>query len=270
MPAFHGLNILTAVLLFLFSSVFMYIFWYILFGRKQGKRNLDPEKDRDNVGEKEKKGRWGVDKNAYCYPKINDVMGFEFVKVVKVNQDSSSVQQKADNKPSWEESRGIGGLTAISSTETRQEREEDEPYPETGTTRRPLRGKQQSENEETIDESDITQLPFTEDEMKASAFFSSDWPSRGDCDSVPDDDALDHLLDNNGDLIEEPHMDKEQENTAREIEELQRIYNETERKDYGDQIDDLLNDEMDDFDDQDVDFENDDNQITADDMPDTE
>ena len=269
MPAINGIHILAAVLLFLFSSVFMYIFWYIIFGRKQRKKGESSHEEPKHDNETTQKGKWGVDKNAYCYPKINDVMGFEFVKVIKVNQETASSEKKPEAQPTWEGSRGIGGLTAVSSTEARQEREEDEPYPETDTGRRPAKARRQhAEDNDSPDESDITQIPFTEEEMNALSFFSSEWPSRGEYDSIPDDDAMDYLLDKNSDMVEKPDMNQEQLKTAKEIEELQRIYHETEKRDYGQQIDDLLDDDIGEAGDEDVDFENDHGQIEADDMPD--
>lgn len=267
----NGINIVSSVLLFLLTTLLLYVFWYIVYGRKN-RRRKEQQKEagtKEQQGEKpsKSKNKWGVDKDAYCYPKINDVMGFEFVRVIKIDDDKNETPTTDEpQRPSWEDSQGIGGLTAVSTTETKQEQEEDEPYPE---TEKPQKAKprkkdnsKQEEQQQDVDEGDITQVEGVTEEQLFFVNSFGPWPNH-DTDNLPSDEELNQLLDQNQKMIESPEMSLDQKTTANEIEALRRSFNETEEKSYGTEVDDLLNDEDKDFDDMDdVDF----NEISPEEM----
>jgi len=78
-----------------------YLVWYALFGKRLRHRGDDTRTD----GEPKKKKahdsgheKWGVDKKAYCYPHINDIMGYEFVKVITIKTDTSDNKSPEDKK----------------------------------------------------------------------------------------------------------------------------------------------------------------------------
>ena len=255
------ISLVIAVLLVLLSSLIVYMTWYVIHGRKVRSRKA-PEADAEPRGDKKhNKTRWGVDKDSYCYPSINDVMGFEFVKVVKVDDAQPAQQNEPNVKPSWEESRGAGLMT-VSSNETTQEREEDEPFPEadpwTGykgrrnhddSMRRRLL---KTDTEETIepqesqfgipvdDEGEDTEVQNIHEMMSDGAREAfGEW--NHDEDFISDDkfdDALNDLVDN----IEEPEMNAEQLATASKIEDFTKLVSKYEQVDNTSQVESLLAD----------------------------
>lgn len=267
MPAENGINILLAGLLFLGSSLIVYMTWYMIQRRNKETPNT---KGKEAQQEKRHKGeKWGVEKDAYCYPKINDIMGFEFVKVVKVDSEKTDPEPQPEPRPNWEESKGIGGLTAVSSNEMNQEREEDEPYPDPTAQRytRPQRQQPQQENTENVEEEDITQLNDVREEDLLEGNNFEEWPDH-DNNSLPSDEEFGQILNNSEGIIEPPEMNSEQITTAKEIEDLQRYVNDSEQTDYGPQVDNLMSD--DDILEGDVDFAEDTDQypVSEEDLPD--
>ncbi len=71
-------------------------------------KTLKEKKENEGNTQKEKPrpaGRWGVCKDSYCYPKINDMMDYEFVKVVQVDEKLRPVFKKKEDlsQPGQEE-----------------------------------------------------------------------------------------------------------------------------------------------------------------------
>lgn len=132
--------IIAALLAILTGPPAAYTLWYLLRGRylksKQKDRKspagkegaAEPGTEGEEDADASANSRWGVKRDAYCYPKINDVMGFEFVGVIKVDDRiAGRVRETADgageNKPAWGESQGIG----TSLVKTRATTEQDAP-----------------------------------------------------------------------------------------------------------------------------------------------
>lgn len=95
----------------------MYFIWYTVRGRhvKEKRRRQKAAAEQTAAGPR-KKGKWGVEKGAYCYPAINDVMGFEFVKVVDSPDFSKPAPSEEDStENTWAKSSGIGTNTVTQS-----------------------------------------------------------------------------------------------------------------------------------------------------------
>lgn len=121
------MTLFLAIILFLLTSLCGYATWYIL--SKGGRKKEKKEKEKPDNPKPDSE----IKKDSYCYPKINETMGFEFVKVVSVPEELRGIV-KEDNKsentsqPSWENSKAIGSVTTISSEE--EDNSSEEPYPE--------------------------------------------------------------------------------------------------------------------------------------------
>ena len=84
------LNLVLALAMALMTFFGGYTVWYVLRGRhrKQARRKAAEERAGAADGipaEPHREGRWGVGRDSYCYPKINDAMGYEFIKIVHVD-----------------------------------------------------------------------------------------------------------------------------------------------------------------------------------------
>lgn len=265
----NGINIAAALLLFLLSSIMLYATWYIIHGRKRKKTSRtsgdQPGDEPDETHERRsnRKKKWGYSKNDYCYPGINDVMGFEFVKVVKLKDDAPSpvpAPAATGGKPDWEQSRGIGSLSTVSSTGINQETEEDEPFPENeagilGRNGNGFQGRfqpkgQPDREEPSTDESEITNADFSTAEYEAAMAWNG-WENHGEEIFPADDEYIDKMLNDHPDEIDNAGPDEENIRTIDEFEAYRKTLHEAD-KDYGETID-KLTDGLD-FPDKDVDM----------------
>lgn len=94
----------------------IYFIWYTIRGRHVKEKRRRQKAAADGAAAKpRKKGRWGVPEGSYCYPAINDVMGFEFVKVVASPDFSKPAAPAGETETSWANSTGIGTSTVSQS-----------------------------------------------------------------------------------------------------------------------------------------------------------
>ena len=94
----------------------IYFIWYTIRGRHVKEKRRRQKAAADSAAAKpRKKGRWGVPEGSYCYPAINDVMGFEFVKVVASPDFSKPAAPAGETETSWANSTGIGTSTVSQS-----------------------------------------------------------------------------------------------------------------------------------------------------------
>lgn len=139
-----NLELAAAAGLLIATLVLAYAVWYIVRGRYIRQRNEAMKEAARKKGPgtaKARDGDWKKDKGSYCYPSINDVMGYGFVNVVKVSDDSFTPSLPEGDpiavkkEPTWDQSSGTGlktesngAVTAVSSDRSR--RDPDEPFPE--------------------------------------------------------------------------------------------------------------------------------------------
>lgn len=238
-------NLIPALILFLLSAVTLYAIWYIIRGRRRGQ--VTPAvtgNETETTGEKKDpvpipQGKKKYNKKDYCYPTINDVMGYEFVDVVTIPDD---LRPNTDKPVSWHESTGIGMQTEkddenevkvrvetastngpddsdfdndineperepmkpLKTTTVEQGRMDEEPATDSGN--------EGSDNEEDYEDE------LSPDEYEALQNGAADvsWPVRDD------NNIYDTLLDENPNLIEqEKDNDEEAEKIASEIKEIE-------------------------------------------------
>lgn len=266
MDSIKSINIVLAGVLFLGTALISYMIWHVL-RKRHTSTPAGKKEEAASETNKPSPGKWGVEKDAYCYPRINDVMGFEFVKVVKVPSELTGTgSDKEQGLPSWEKSQPINGFNTVSAKETRENQMEDEPYPE---KENPMPGKTSQPEEETEQiDGDVTTIEGFDQNEKMIASNFGEWPHENI--GIPDED-MNIILDNNADMIEPPPRDESEIQTAREIDQFKKAFQEAEVKDFTEQVGKLLAPETeDDYSDTDtVDFIEDENyEIEENDLPD--
>lgn len=94
-------NLLIATILFLVTAASAYSLYYVLVGRHFKARRNGPASDREDVpdGPQDADRQTGISKDSYCYPKINDTMGYEFVKVIQIG-----AAHKEKEEMTWDKS----------------------------------------------------------------------------------------------------------------------------------------------------------------------
>jgi hypothetical protein len=215
------LPIIVAFLLFVATLVVSYVIWYAIRGRRLRERDAAlkaAEKKGRAEGARKKakssaKGKWGVGKDSYCYPGMNDVMGYEFISVVKVDENLTNPgepETKKDSSPagapgrSWDNSTGIG-LTTVP-TEDHQTQaydgETDVSYPESNPD-----VEKETENDKL--EKDDLREPAQETEFVESElnrFIFGGWSSNDEDDGgASEDDLVISAMNNSGnEMFEEP------------------------------------------------------------------
>lgn len=214
-----NINIIIAGALALLTVIITYSSWYVVRGRhrkERAARNTSEAKPQP----KEEKEKQKLPKDSYCYPAINDVMGFEFISVVDV--PGELLQLEPEKPADWSESKGIG-LQGVAGTTQQDDDDEDSPHlPDEqlgkAVPRRnnlPQDDKQESQqNAETEttqeEEKDYDVVPngtISEYEIEALETLKS-WTNRDYDDEIPEDN-MDIILDNNKDMIEESEPDEE-------------------------------------------------------------
>lgn len=219
-------NLLAATVLLLLTAAGTYVLWYLVRGRAVEKR-----KGRKEKGRKERKADEGyrhkegtIDKDSYCYPKINEAMGFEFVKVVSVDESLRPVTapvRKDEPSPEadWNKSEGIGTMTlSVSAVPAGMDADkyleslnegntveglDDKAAPSGGGQR--AKPAKKAEALEPDDDEAPAEESISEEELSYVANFNHDWMNREfDDDDSPfaSDDALDAMLDENADRID--------------------------------------------------------------------
>lgn len=229
------MNIIIAIVLFLMTSLTGYILWYIVRGHSK-RETVNESKNGQDKGKTNKKepgtdNNGKISKDAYCYPKINDVMGYEFVTVVNIppelTQDKPKTTQKVED---WSSSSGIG-LQAVSGQEGINDdgneapmiSDDDSRY---GKNSRPekvfenVRTKtDEQENEyEVVEESEISS-----EEIQMLDNMNTDWVNREYDDPNVEDDYLNAIIDNNPEMFEQPVNDEETNRISLETKALQKM-----------------------------------------------
>lgn len=234
-----NINAVIAIVLFIFTSLVMYMIWRVLTRKRRKEKPSQPGKTET---EPAKKGKWGVDKDSYCYPTINDVMGFEFVRVIKVPDELTQKEQSAGSPLDWGTSRGSIGMTTTSTRSSSQETGDDEPFPETnympGSVNKPNPVRTEGGAAEFDDDDNILHDITQEDLLEAQT--TQEWPRNND--NFNDDQEFISIIDQNQDIIEPP-TDDEQHRIAREIKTFNDMLGETEKEDFSETIENLLSDE---------------------------
>lgn len=190
---------------------------------RRGKTQKEKKEDGENA-QKEKPrpaGRWGVSKDSYCYPKINDMMDYEFVKVIQVDEKLRPAFKKKEDLPQpgpEEENTGTPavrpGISAVSSEQRNDESgnvieevpEEPKPAPV-----------EDDEYESSIDAATARDLENLGDSFNP-------WQSK-DYDNSYYDQIIEQNLNDFPETIDEPdEVSEEARNMARENQNFNELY----------------------------------------------
>lgn len=200
-----------------------YALWYLFRGRRRKRRGEAGEAPDER---KASHGGWGgYGKDSYCYPKINDMMGFEFVKVVRVPEELTIGPGKEEDKTSTEKAKPADRATgmrqvsvrAVGAGEDPQKLVTESPEDE-GNTMRGIdaEGERIREQvEEVTRYEDLTQDIFDEIERNQS------WANREYDDDGFSTEEIDHIIDGNAEKIEDNATDEETEIIRFQKEELE-------------------------------------------------
>lgn len=221
-----SLNIIIAAALFLLTSLMGYIIWYILFGiKKKEKKGGESPKEAKAPKESTYESKT-IPRSSYCYPKMNDVMGYDFVDVVKVPEELLNNKPKtvedsfAEAKPA--------GITAV--TNEQDGGPEGDIYEPTAPVKEKPHTEKAPSNEQKKEEFEVadgytvvnTETELDPEEISALNMMGGDWNHR-DYDQAMDDEMLNAIMDNNAGDIEQADFTEEDLRIAREKEEMERF-----------------------------------------------
>lgn len=239
------LKILSAFLLFALTSVGLYVIWYVGRGRHTAEKKAQEKREKEKAAhstKKQEKALGGAARGSYCYPKINDIMGYDFVKVVNVPDELTREIVAIESKPkdkTWGETPGIGmtrrSVSAVNDEELRRIQMQSEgndssnvPFEEKRPAAKPkeipIEGttenapKAEGEEGMELDTVDLESMnPDDIEDFQSGGGFT--WV-RNDEDMIGEDDDqnVDIIIDNNADRVDEPVINKESEMTIRELE----------------------------------------------------
>lgn len=199
------LTVLGAVLLTVLFYLVGYVIWYIAYGRRLRERRRAAGGGAEAAPARRQNGRsrWGVDRDAYCYPTINDEMDFELIHVVQIRRDDEEEEsEEGETRTGWAGSKGTGTseMTVRNARQESEDRLGDEMQDET-----PEKGgaAEEKEAQDEGGEGDGVDIEATEEDMNYLMNSRSEWKNR-DYD-IPDDDDKDiaQIIDNHYQDIED-------------------------------------------------------------------
>lgn len=244
-------NMFAAILLSAFTFVLLYGGWYVIRGRRHRARDhgerRSPEADPTQDATEPTPVKY--DKKSYCYPKMNDVMGYDFIRVVSVDESlrpvpKAGVPERADatapeNAPEQEKEQYEGAVEAVSSGRNEDMEDVFEPqglsrpnrYPgirrndQRWTRPEPVKEKDDKKNDaEPVDvvedETELDpdyQLSDEEFMALASGNLNITWPNR----DHQDDAFYDDYFEDHPEMIEKGTDDGEAERIAAEEREFE-------------------------------------------------
>lgn len=169
---------------------------YLRLKIKERKKIRDGQKDKPETKPDHKTGGkpgdWGYDKDAYCYPSINDVMGYEFVKVVRIGEVKPFEPIVVKDTPETAKPNGMTTVSVAAEPENKIEEQYEPDYPddeiyETG-------------DEETLTESQKEEIrnyewPYEPDnDIEMSETLGKDW-SENENSYEKNDEEINKMLD---------------------------------------------------------------------------
>ena len=213
-----------AILMFILTMLFFVALLRLTARRRRIKEDASNDKkkpSKENTGKASvPSGPWGVPKGSYCYPGINDTMGYEFVRVVPVDEsirpkgiltevpaehedDDLQVRVSTVGENAASISENTGNVIDAVPGQEEQERELNEGIPS---------GYPGGPAEETIDI-----------EAADYGLLSAAWQSR-EHDKPDYDEELNRILDENPDFISDEEPTDDELSVAEQISDLDNNY----------------------------------------------
>lgn len=240
----HAIPIAAA--LSLLTMLVLYVAWYAVVGRRIRLRKAERLRKAAEKGKAAPEpagtppsGTAGTKKGTYCYPSINDVMGYEFVRVVDVPEDILGIPKAKEEQDAQKaaKSRGIGArtvsVTTVSSGEDTERAIREIEGEEEGNRIAKGRGDggpSQKEDAAATTEGEGEQEDIStfipaediEDLNDATVWNFGQWSNRDYDDDLPSDAEFADMIDSEPEIIEEPTDTEAQERIARDRESLRR------------------------------------------------
>ncbi len=233
--------LVVAVLMFLLMTAVIYVTYYILWGRhRKNVRKEEKKHETETVKNKEDNGnvRWGVSKDSYCYPTINDILGYEFIKIIKVPVDGQKEEKVKDVQTEYEtRPKKAGLMTSTDAGNTEQDNEGNvinEPVESTAGRQQAEEIKEEKENKEAnddrlpVDELDKVESGMSDDEMEAleeyEGYLDNPFPGNDPLNEMSDSEYHDFLSSNEDRLPDgetEPDTDEVQDEERKIYEMMQ-------------------------------------------------
>ncbi len=248
-------SFLIALLLFAITSLGLYAIWYIVRGKHVADKKAQEKREKETKArtkKKEPRREEGIGKDSYCYPKINDVMGYELVKVVNVPKALTFEGVSEEPKPkekTWGDTPGIGmskhSVSAVNDDEIRRMQmqaegndssnipfEDRRPAPVEKPENKPV--PIQTETEAATDEPVSDGHDTTDDAININDLEDIQGMGVGDGWNTIHDDSdyeehfgqdelVDNIINNNADRIDEPVYNEDAAWMQREMEAQQRM-----------------------------------------------
>lgn len=239
------LNIVIASVLFILTLGLVYAFWYVVRGRRKvqnaaTEKKPSPEEQAQAEETETKKRKEGYSRDDYCYPKINDIMGYDFVKVVEVpehlrpKKDAAPAEPEEKHVPSWDKG-SSSGMHAVEGDDVKDEvpaaveatsaeaRQEDVQNLDDQDTARKYdnyvdtqRGNAETEDGEEEEEmNDISEEDYAALQNGAAVV---DWPMNENDDPA----RYDEYIEENPDVIEAGDSEEEAQRVAAETNDWKR------------------------------------------------
>jgi hypothetical protein len=156
-------------------------------------------------------------KNAYCYPRINDVMGYEFISVVKIPEELTIAPQKNEIGREQNEANYDGRLTGATATEHQEQDDPNLPEEESRPGNDNASEKENGEEYEVAEMENIS--PYELEQLNKMA----PWTNR-DYDETFSDAEIDAIINSNpGIIINDGESDEESLRVAKEQDLLKKI-----------------------------------------------
>ena len=187
-----------------------------LMGRRKDKE------DGDTGGKTPGKGEWGVPRDSYCYPEINDVMGFDFVKVVRVDDaltGKAAAREEAAKREgkAWLGTHGIRPGTVSAVTAERRGADEDQTYGDEESKEDRMRAAGVNIQEDDDDNGGGDLAPDDLIATESIPGFAEGWADRDDVTESYYDQMVDIMRDGEErGVIEEPADREESDRIARQ------------------------------------------------------
>ena len=200
-------SLVIALLLMFVTLALGYIAWYLLWGKHHKEQNKEssPQISEQFIS--------SMDRKAYCYPKINDVMGFDFISVVKVSEELTTGHAPKKENTRDDKAENQDRLTGANG---RVSQDEDEPNLPDEVTPVDVSNSNSDEEPQTDYELVPTEniSPYELEQLDKMA----PWTNR-DYDDGYSDEEIDTIISNNADLIDNTgSQDKEVLRIAKEQE----------------------------------------------------
>ena len=219
-----AVNIIIGALLSLLTFFLTYAAMHIIVRRIRARRSTQQKKEQSEQDASVKYVN-KYSKEAYCYPTINDVMGYDFVTVEGVTESIETRDPKKEKDDAWQRESRRAGFTTVSESE-----DEDEPAIEGETsetrTHKEIEVNDAETNGDELEEEELVETLPAEfstipEELKK---FEGQWTILDESEQKAEED-WERNIQGNEDIIVKPDFTRGVDKTAAEQVAFQEMLN---------------------------------------------